>query len=124
MLTLVVVTNCQIWLTNTIGHMHNILQNIWIYSESNIHADIAWSVLYSLLTVPGGKQYLVQGDYEYHHYMQDHMNDNGWGCAYRSLQTLMSWFRMQGYTDLPILTHKEIQQVWITPVMAQKRYVF
>lgn len=43
--------------------------------------------------------------------MQDRMNDNGWGCAYRSLQTIISWFKFQGYTDINIPSHTEIQQV-------------
>ena len=41
----------------------------------------------------GGGVHLVQGTYSYHHYMQDKFDDDGWGCAYRSLQTLISWFR-------------------------------
>ncbi|KAJ8675222.1 hypothetical protein QAD02_011008 [Eretmocerus hayati] len=53
---------------------------------------------------------LVQGFYAYHHYMQDDFNDNGWGCAYRSLQTIVSWFRLQGYTEKPVPSHKEIQK--------------
>lgn len=61
-------------------------------------------------TVAGGKQSLVQGKYTYHHYMQDKFNDDGWGCAYRSLQTLCSWFRLQGYADHPIPTHEDIQK--------------
>uniref|UniRef100_A0A3Q4AVQ7 Ufm1-specific protease 2 n=1 Tax=Mola mola TaxID=94237 RepID=A0A3Q4AVQ7_MOLML len=60
-----------------------------------------------------GKVYLVQGIYSYHHYMQDHMNDNGWGCAYRSLQTICSWFRQQGYVERTVPTHKEIQQALV-----------
>ena len=36
---------------------------------------------------------LIDGTYTYHHYMQDKFDDDGWGCAYRSLQTLISWFR-------------------------------
>lgn len=36
---------------------------------------------------------LVRGRYTYHHYMQDNFNDDGWGCAYRSMQTIFSWFR-------------------------------
>ena len=35
---------------------------------------------------------LVRGDYHYFHYNQDNFVDSGWGCAYRSLQTLISWF--------------------------------
>lgn len=59
--------------------------------------------------VAGGRQVLVQGRYTYHHYMQDNFDDNGWGCAYRSLQTVISWFRLQGYTNTHIPTHREIQ---------------
>lgn len=58
----------------------------------------------------GGEVSIVLGTYGYHHYMQDRFDDNKWGCAYRSLQTLISWFRYQGYTDKPIPTHKEIQK--------------
>ena len=37
---------------------------------------------------------LIKGDYLYYHYNQDNINDVGWGCAYRSLQTLFSWFTL------------------------------
>ena len=43
--------------------------------------------------------------------MQDNFNDNGWGCAYRSFQTIFSWFKLQGLTQKSVPTHKEIQQV-------------
>ena len=45
------------------------------------------------LNLKGNEVALVQGRYAYHHYMQDNFDDNGWGCAYRSLQTIVSWFR-------------------------------
>jgi hypothetical protein len=38
--------------------------------------------------------------------LQDKFNDAGWGCAYRSLQTIVSWFRIQQYTSKPIPSHK------------------
>lgn len=53
---------------------------------------------------------VVQGLYAYHHYMQDNFDDNGWGCAYRSLQTIISWYRLQGYTEVPIPSHQTIQK--------------
>ncbi|XP_035413734.1 ufm1-specific protease 2 isoform X3 [Cygnus atratus] len=68
------------------------------------------------LNSPGtesGMVYLVHGTYSYHHYMQDRIDDSGWGCAYRSLQTVCSWFRHQGYINAPIPTHKEIQQALV-----------
>jgi hypothetical protein len=57
------------------------------------------------------KSVCTRGMYEYCHYMQDNCDDNGWGCAYRSLQTCVSWYRMQFYStkDVPSIT--EIQQV-------------
>ncbi|XP_058462969.1 probable Ufm1-specific protease 2 [Malaya genurostris] len=57
-----------------------------------------------------GRLSVVQGRYSYHHYMQDGFNDDGWGCAYRSLQTLISWFIYQGYADVQIPTHNDIQK--------------
>ncbi|BFI30697.1 Ufm1-specific protease 2 [Marchantia polymorpha subsp. ruderalis] len=63
--------------------------------------------------VSGGRQSLVQGSYEYYHYLQDRIDDNGWGCAYRSLQTIVSWFRLQHYTTLPVPSHEEIQQTLV-----------
>lgn len=64
-------------------------------------------------TLHNGKVYLVQGIYSYHHYMQDRMDDNGWGCAYRSLQTICSWFQQQGYVERCVPGHKDIQQALV-----------
>ena len=63
--------------------------------------------------VPHGTTHCVRGAYEYYHYMQDRFDDNGWGCAYRSLQTLCSWFSLQHYTSLAPPTHREIQRVLV-----------
>ena len=60
--------------------------------------------------VVGGTAHCVRGSYDYYHYMQDRFDDGGWGCAYRSLQTLCSWFRLQHYSSAPVPTHREIQE--------------
>ena len=73
--------------------------------------------------VKDGKQYIVAGIYSYHHYMQDRFDDNKWGCAYRSLQTLVSWFRLQGYTDKPIPGHKDIQQALVDVNDKEQKFV-
>jgi len=65
-------------------------------------------------SVTGGTRHLVDGSYLFYHYMQDHEDDKGWGCAYRSLQTLVSFFRLSHYTTEPVPTHREIQQVLVT----------
>ncbi|CAI5449184.1 unnamed protein product [Caenorhabditis angaria] len=59
---------------------------------------------------PVGEVTTVRGSYNYHHYMQDGIDDNGWGCAYRSFQTIWSWFILNGYTDKPVPNHRQIQQ--------------
>lgn len=74
-------------------------------------------------TVTDGKQSLVQGKYTYHHYMQDNFNDDGWGCAYRSLQTLCSWFRFQGYSSTAIPTHEEIQRYLVKVGDKQSNFI-
>lgn len=56
---------------------------------------------------------LVNGNYRYFHYKQDGIDDTGWGCAYRSLQTIISWYRLQGFTNLKVPSHQMIQQVII-----------
>jgi len=68
--------------------------------------------------VKDGTIAMVGGRYEYYHYMQRtghgtegtaRYDDNGWGCAYRSLMSIISWYRLQGYTSFRNPTHYEIQ---------------
>jgi Ufm1-specific protease 2 len=55
-------------------------------------------------------EYYAKGLYEYYHYGDQSFNDHGWGCAYRSLQTLLSWLNLQGHLRLPrMLTIPQIQ---------------
>lgn len=63
--------------------------------------------------VKDGKQSLVKGSYCYFHYMQDRFDDGGWGCAYRSLQTIISWFILNNYAIRKIPGHREIQQTLV-----------
>lgn len=50
--------------------------------------------------------------YEYYHYGDQSFADNGWGCAYRALQTLISWLHIQGHTKpmKQMMTIREIQE--------------
>lgn len=63
--------------------------------------------------IRGGTIHIVQGDYDYYHYMQDKFDDKGWGCAYRSLQTICSWFLKQHYTGKTPPSHREIQTILV-----------
>jgi len=45
---------------------------------------------------------LVRGEYDYYHYLCDGTDDRGWGCGYRTLQTMLSWLNMkQGKGNVP-----------------------
>lgn len=73
----------------------------------NVHAGL------SISGIAGGQMSLLQGSYEYYHYLQDDFDDNGWGCAYRSLQTIISWFRLQQYTSVDVPSHRKIQETLV-----------
>ena len=64
-------------------------------------------------TQQGYTMHMVSPGYRYYHYMQDKYNDKGWGCAYRSLQTLWSWYELHSYTTLAPLNHEEIQKTLV-----------
>ncbi|KAH7404682.1 hypothetical protein KP509_15G037900 [Ceratopteris richardii] len=75
---------------------------------SNVHVNMPTSS-----GVVGGQCSLIHGSYEYYHYLQDSFNDSGWGCAYRSLQTIFSWFKLQNYTVLDVPMHGKIQEILV-----------
>ncbi|KAE9361200.1 hypothetical protein PF008_g1266 [Phytophthora fragariae] len=84
-------------------------QSKWITSSDvlyNVHEGIPSSGI-------GSHSALVDGFYGYYHYMQQGKNDKGWGCAYRSLQTLASWLFVQHYTQHRFLSHDEIQSALV-----------
>ena len=58
---------------------------------------------------------LIKGDYYYYHYNQDNFNDAGWGCAYRSLQTIISWFILNTSIgkNIKVPTIPEIQNILV-----------
>jgi len=75
-----------------------------------------------LQVVGRGSIHLVQGLYDYFHYMQDRFDDNGWGCAYRSLQTLISWCVLQKYATCSVPNHQEIQETLVEIGDKPKRF--
>ena len=61
---------------------------------------------------PGAE--LVRGSYEFYHFGCQGLDDRGWGCAYRSLQTIASWaLRAEGGPAGPppvVPSHREVQE--------------
>ncbi|KAF4532024.1 hypothetical protein B566_EDAN011871 [Ephemera danica] len=60
--------------------------------------------------------HFVQGSYQYFHYGCDGFNDKGWGCGYRTLQTLCSWIHLNNHLpDSPrVPSIPDIQDLLIT----------
>eukprot|EP00455_Lapot_gusevi_P055605 TRINITY_DN9060_c0_g3_i1.p1 TRINITY_DN9060_c0_g3~~TRINITY_DN9060_c0_g3_i1.p1 ORF type:complete len:525 (+),score=108.65 TRINITY_DN9060_c0_g3_i1:1088-2662(+) len=75
----------------------------------DLHLSEEFEQLQRVSGVNNGRRYFVQPSYAYFHYQQHNFNDKGWGCAYRSLQTLCSWLYLQRYTNQPIPSHHAIQ---------------
>ena len=56
---------------------------------------------------------LVSGLYTYYHYLCDGFDDRGWGCAYRTGQTLMSWCKHAVKGSMAVPTVHEMQKVLV-----------
>lgn len=54
---------------------------------------------------------LTSGPYDYYHYRVDGFRDDGWGCAYRSLQTVLSWFQHAGLMRAAMPSIRRIQEI-------------
>ncbi len=70
-------------------------------------------VISKKLSIAGSTTSIVGGKYDYYHYQVDGFKDDGWGCAYRSMQTVLSWFQYQMYVrgNKPMPTINQIQQI-------------
>ncbi|XP_042368166.1 inactive Ufm1-specific protease 1 [Plectropomus leopardus] len=61
------------------------------------------------------KYSLIKGDYLYFHYGCDGQDDRGWGCGYRTIQTMASWIcNNSPLKDRPPPSLPEIQQALVT----------
>lgn len=56
---------------------------------------------------------LVKGDYQYFHYGCDGQDDRGWGCGYRTVQTMASWLCHNWDKNKRISSLREIQQALV-----------
>ncbi|KAL5717897.1 hypothetical protein ACHQM5_010852 [Ranunculus cassubicifolius] len=103
---LLLVSNALDFSTNTSGAGNDSTRNASSLLK-DVHTEIPGS------GVSGGLMSRVDGSYEYYHYLQNGFDDSGWGCAYRSLQTIISWFKIQQYTSIEVPSHREIQQALV-----------
>ena len=70
------------------------------FTSSLLHKDINNTILRNVhlgLLNNKCKNTTVKNNYYYFHYCQNpKIQDAGWGCAYRSLQTIISWYLLNG----------------------------
>uniref|UniRef100_A0A7E4VXU1 Ufm1-specific protease 2 n=1 Tax=Panagrellus redivivus TaxID=6233 RepID=A0A7E4VXU1_PANRE len=57
---------------------------------------------------------VIKSNYIYYHYDCDGFDDSGWGCAYRSLQTIWSWLNYKGRVNRLPPSHKEVQECLVS----------
>ncbi|GFT44049.1 ufm1-specific protease 1 [Nephila pilipes] len=86
----------------------------------DVHLDIP-------LPANESKSVLIRGSYFYYHYLCDGINDAGWGCGYRTLQTICSWIKRQldikkNYSAPKVPSINEIQKALV--VMGDKDLQF
>lgn len=60
-----------------------------------------------------GQTYLTLGDFQYFHYGCDGYQDQGWGCAYRSLQSMCSWILNKKGQNRNVPSIEEIQKTLV-----------
>ena len=55
----------------------------------------------------------VKGIYHYYHYICDGQKDRGWGCGYRTLQTICSWVKYQKNSSVTVPSITAIQEALV-----------
>jgi len=75
------------------------------------------------LSVEPGEITTVAGDYDYWHYICDGTDDRGWGCGYRTLQTIISWCIHNSTSSASVPSIREIQEVLVKMEDKPKRFV-
>ena len=83
------------------------------------------STMADIHLAPGGPESppgaeVVRGGYDFHHFGSGGLDDRGWGCAYRSLQTIASWAlrpplgtggrEAPSQSSFAVPTHLEVQE--------------
>nr|XP_031841942.1 ufm1-specific protease 1 isoform X1 [Nomia melanderi] len=81
----------------------------------NVHRDI--------LSPEPGRSFLVRGDYEYWHYGCDGFNDKGWGCGYRTLQTICSWITKTRKLEQSAPSVRGVQEILVALEDKEKSFI-
>ncbi|KAK2587899.1 hypothetical protein KPH14_003995 [Odynerus spinipes] len=77
----------------------------------------------SLPTCDTGETVTIRGNYEYWHYGCDGFNDRGWGCGYRTLQTICSWIIINKNLTKRVPTLRVIQEALVAMEDKEESFV-
>ncbi|XP_023299814.2 probable Ufm1-specific protease 1 [Lucilia cuprina] len=76
-------------------------------------------------SVSSAQTYLTRGNFNYYHYGCDGQQDQGWGCAYRTLQSMISWIlhKCCSYNLLNVPSLREIRETLVRLEDKPKRFI-
>lgn len=77
----------------------------------------------SLLTFDKRESTVIRGIYEYWHYGCDGFNDMGWGCGYRTLQTICSWIIINKNLEQEVPSIPKIQETLVALEDKEKSFI-
>nr|KAF7430109.1 hypothetical protein H0235_006507 [Vespula pensylvanica] len=77
----------------------------------------------TLPTFDTGETTIIRGIYEYWHYGCDGFNDRGWGCGYRTLQTICSWIIINKNLQQKVPSIRNIQETLVTLEDKEKSFI-
>ncbi|XP_043490051.1 ufm1-specific protease 1 isoform X2 [Polistes fuscatus] len=69
------------------------------------------------------KSTVIRGIYEYWHYGCDGFNDRGWGCGYRTLQTICSWIIINKNLEQEVPSIPKIQETLVALEDKEKSFI-
>ncbi|KAF6039841.1 UFSP1 [Bugula neritina] len=71
---------------------------------------------------PNCDEIIVSSGYEYYHYNCDGVDDRGWGCGYRTLQTVCSWISSKAVSQ-PVPSLHQIQEILVAIGDKEKGFI-
>eukprot|EP01138_Halocafeteria_seosinensis_P014519 gb/GECG01014822.1/.p1 GENE.gb/GECG01014822.1/~~gb/GECG01014822.1/.p1 ORF type:complete len:703 (+),score=62.77 gb/GECG01014822.1/:1-2109(+) len=98
-------------MSSRIARLGQECSDIWSHElvSENAETEPLLNMQLETSSPPGKHDHVItaicRGDIEYHHYKLFELDDTGWGCAYRALQTVLSWVLREDISALKQCEH-------------------
>ena len=89
-------------------HTNESGMGMWIRDKGPIKRDIHYDMQEQIMP---DDAVIVRDGYDFYHYEVDGYLDSGWGCAYRAIQTMASWFGNLDNMFMRVPSIEEIQTI-------------